>query len=95
MLPSAQSHRARQFSTIDEKHRGHIRIAKVSAVPQVPRLNLTRLSTLRAEELLTAEARAVSATRSAQDEVAGPLVVGTWGSTAAILLAPIVARMSA
>ena len=48
-----------------------------------------------AEELLTAEARAVSATRSAHDAVAGPLVVGTWGSTAATLLAPIVQRMSA
>lgn len=48
-----------------------------------------------AEVLLTAEARAVSATRSAHDAVAGPLVVGTWGSTAATLLAPIVQRMSA
>ena len=47
-----------------------------------------------AEELLTAEARAVSATRSAHDAVAGPLIVGTWGSTAATLLAPIVQRMS-
>ena len=48
-----------------------------------------------AEELLTAEARAVSATRSAHEAVAGPLVIGTWGSTAATLLAPIVQRMSA
>lgn len=48
-----------------------------------------------AEELLRAETRAVSATRSAHDTVAGPLVVGTWGSTAATLLAPIVQRMSA
>ena len=47
-----------------------------------------------AEELLAAEARAVNATRSAHDAVAGPLVVGTWGSTAATLLAPIIARMS-
>ena len=47
-----------------------------------------------AEELLTAESRAVSATRSAHDAVAGPLVVGTWGSTAATLLAPIVQRMA-
>lgn len=47
-----------------------------------------------AEELLAAEARAVSATRSAHDAVAGPLVVGTWGSTAASLLAPLVQRMS-
>jgi DNA-binding transcriptional LysR family regulator len=46
-----------------------------------------------AEGLLTAEAQAVSATRSANDAVAGPLVVGTWGSTAAALLAPIVERM--
>jgi DNA-binding transcriptional LysR family regulator len=48
-----------------------------------------------AEELLTAETRAVSETRSAQGAVAGPLVVRTWGSTAATLLAPIVQRMSA
>ncbi len=48
-----------------------------------------------AEELLSAEARAVSATRSAHEAVAGPLVIGTWGSTAATLLAPIVQRMSA
>jgi DNA-binding transcriptional LysR family regulator len=47
-----------------------------------------------AEELLAAEARAVTATRSAHDAVAGPLVVGTWGSTAATLLAPIVQRMA-
>ena len=47
-----------------------------------------------AEELLTAEARAVNATRSAHDTVAGPLVVGTWGSSAATLLAPIISRMS-
>ena len=46
-----------------------------------------------AEQLLAAEVRAVSATRSAHDTVAGPLVVGTWGSTAATLLAPIVQRM--
>ena len=43
-----------------------------------------------AEELLAAEARAVNATRSAHDAVAGPLIVGTWGSTAATLLAPII-----
>lgn len=48
-----------------------------------------------AEELLIAEARAVTATRSAHDTVAGPLIVGTWGSTAATLLAPIVQRMAA
>ena len=48
-----------------------------------------------AEELLAAEARAVNATRSAHDIVAGPLIVGSWGSTAATLLAPIVQRMSA
>ena len=47
-----------------------------------------------AEELLTAEARAVSATRSAHDAVAGPLIVGTWGSSAATLLAPLISRMS-
>ena len=47
-----------------------------------------------AEELLTAEARAVNATRSAHDAVAGPLIVGTWGSSAATLLAPLISRMS-
>ena len=47
-----------------------------------------------AEVLLTAEARAVNATRSADDAVAGPLIVGTWGSSAATLLAPIISRMS-
>jgi DNA-binding transcriptional LysR family regulator len=47
-----------------------------------------------AEVLLAAEARAVDATRSALDDVAGPLVVGTWGSSAATLLAPIISRMS-
>lgn len=47
-----------------------------------------------AEELLAAEARAVNATRSAHDAVAGPLIIGTWGSTAATLLAPIFQRMS-
>ena len=54
-----------------------------------------RLMAEHAEELLAAEARAVNATRSARDTVAGPLIVGTWGSTAATLLAPIVQRMSA
>jgi DNA-binding transcriptional LysR family regulator len=47
-----------------------------------------------AEELLATEARAVGATLSAHDAVAGPLVIGTWGSTAAALLAPLVQRMS-
>ena len=47
-----------------------------------------------AEELLTAEARAVNATRSAHAAVAGPLIVGTWGSSAATLLAPLISRMS-
>ncbi len=46
-----------------------------------------------AEDLLAAEVRAVSATRAARESVAGPLVVGTWGSTAAGLLAPVVARL--
>ena len=47
-----------------------------------------------AEELLTAEARAVNATRSAHDAIAGPLIIGTWGSSAATLLAPIISRMA-
>ncbi len=53
-----------------------------------------RVMVERSEELLAAEARAVSATRAARDSVAGPLVVGTWGSTAAGLLAPVVARLA-
>jgi DNA-binding transcriptional LysR family regulator len=53
-----------------------------------------RVMAVHAEELLAAEARAVNATRSAHDVVAGPLIVGTWGSTAATLLAPIVQRMA-
>lgn len=48
-----------------------------------------------AEELSAAESRAVGETLSAHDAVAGPLVIGTWGSTAAALLAPLVQRMSA
>jgi len=47
-----------------------------------------------AEELLTAEARAVNATRSAHAAVVGPLIVGPWGSSAATLLAPLISRMS-
>ena len=47
-----------------------------------------------AEALLAAEARAVSATRAARESVAGPLVVGTWGSSAAGLLAPVAARLT-
>ena len=53
-----------------------------------------RVMVERSEELLAAEARAISATRAARDSVAGPLVVGTWGSTAAGLLAPVVARLA-
>lgn len=47
-----------------------------------------------AEELLAAESRAVSAVRAAREQVAGPLVVGTWGSSAAGLLAPVVTRLA-
>src|SRR5919202_1724869 len=53
-----------------------------------------RVMAEQAEELLATEARAVGATLSAHDAVAGPLVIGTWGSTAAALLAPLVQRMS-
>lgn len=43
-----------------------------------------------ANAVLRAERAAVRAAVSAHDAVSGPLTVGTWGSTAATLLAPIV-----
>jgi DNA-binding transcriptional LysR family regulator len=48
-----------------------------------------------AERLLALEAEAVTVTRSVQGGAAGPLLVGTWGSTAVGLLAPVVERMAA
>lgn len=62
------------------------------------RLELTdagRLLVEYAETLLETEARAVQDVRSVDERVAGPLLVGTWGSTAAALLAPVVERMGA
>jgi DNA-binding transcriptional LysR family regulator len=47
-----------------------------------------------AERMLTLEQEALHALASVAGRVAGPLVVGTWGSTAAALLAPVVAQMA-
>lgn len=44
-----------------------------------------------AEELLAAEQRARRAVTSAAGEIAGPVVLGVWGSSAAALLAPLLA----
>ncbi|MEI8411295.1 MULTISPECIES: LysR family transcriptional regulator [unclassified Kribbella] len=48
-----------------------------------------------ANRLLALEAEAIAVTRSSYGKAAGPLLVGTWGSTAVGLLAPIVERMEA
>jgi DNA-binding transcriptional LysR family regulator len=48
-----------------------------------------------ADAILAAERDALRAVTSLHERVAGPLTVGTWGSTAAALLAPVVERMSA
>lgn len=48
-----------------------------------------------ASRMLSLEAEAIAVTRSVEGGAAGPLVVGTWGSTAVGLLAPIVERMAA
>lgn len=47
-----------------------------------------------AERILTVEQEALHALASVEGRVAGPLTVGTWGSTAAGLLAPVIARMT-
>jgi DNA-binding transcriptional LysR family regulator len=47
-----------------------------------------------AGRLLSLEAEAVTVTRSVEGGAAGPLLVGTWGSTAVGLLAPVVERMA-
>jgi DNA-binding transcriptional LysR family regulator len=47
-----------------------------------------------ADELLRSERSAMRAVASLRDDVAGELVVGTWGSTAATLMAPVVHRMA-
>jgi DNA-binding transcriptional LysR family regulator len=49
---------------------------------------------LHADELLRSEREAMRAVASLRDDVAGELVVGTWGSTAATLMAPVVHRMA-
>jgi DNA-binding transcriptional LysR family regulator len=48
-----------------------------------------------ADSLLATEREARQAVAALRGRVAGPLTVGTWGSTAAALLAPVVRRMSA
>jgi DNA-binding transcriptional LysR family regulator len=48
-----------------------------------------------ADRMLAVEQEARNAVASAEGRVAGPLTVGTWGSTAAGLLAPVVGRMTA
>ena len=45
-----------------------------------------------AEQLLLAEARARQALADEPDEIVGSLVVGTWGSTTAALLGPVLAE---
>jgi DNA-binding transcriptional LysR family regulator len=47
-----------------------------------------------ADRILAVEQEAWHALASVEGRVAGPLTVGTWGSTAAALLAPVVARMA-
>jgi DNA-binding transcriptional LysR family regulator len=47
-----------------------------------------------ADRILAVEQEARHALTSVEGRVAGPLVVGTWGSTAAGLLAPVVARLA-
>lgn len=47
-----------------------------------------------ADRILAVEQEAWQALASVEGRVAGPLTVGTWGSTAAALLAPVVARMT-
>ena len=47
-----------------------------------------------ADRILAVEQEAWHALASVEGRVAGPLTVGTWGSTAAGLLAPVVARMA-
>lgn len=47
-----------------------------------------------ADRILAEEQEALHALASVEGRVAGPLTVGTWGSTAAALLGPVVARMA-
>ncbi len=47
-----------------------------------------------ADRVLRTEREAMRAVTAVEREVAGPLTVGTWGSTAATLLAPIVHRLA-
>lgn len=48
-----------------------------------------------ADRLLAVEQEALHAIASVEGRVAGRLTVGTWGSTAAALLAPVIERMAA
>jgi DNA-binding transcriptional LysR family regulator len=47
-----------------------------------------------ADQMLAIEQEALHAVGSVEGRIAGPLTVGTWGSTAAALLAPVVERMA-
>lgn len=46
-----------------------------------------------ADSVLRTERAAMRAVTAVQDEVSGPLTVGTWGSTAATVLAPVVHQL--
>ena len=48
-----------------------------------------------ADAVLRTEREAMRAVAAVREEIGGPLTVGTWGSTAATLLAPIVHRLAA
>lgn len=48
-----------------------------------------------AERLLATEREAIRSVAALKGQVAGPLTVGTWGSTAATLLAPVIRRLAA
>lgn len=48
-----------------------------------------------AEELLLAESRALRAVAAAEGSVGGSLVIGTWGSTTAALLGPVLKEVAA
>jgi DNA-binding transcriptional LysR family regulator len=47
-----------------------------------------------ADQILTLETEAMHAVASVDGRIAGPLTVGTWGSTAAALLAPVIETMA-
>ena len=47
-----------------------------------------------ADQILSLETKAMHAVASVDGRIAGPLTVGTWGSTAAALLAPVIETMA-